>query len=122
MSILVTLKQIVDCREALMSLSQQKLPVKPAYDISKIIRKANEHLEHLTKIRLDVISKHAPQGTTITPEINQDITAELTELLDATVEIPVNRVDLSRISGLEISARDIIILEPFVNFENTALE
>lgn len=122
MSILVTLKQIVDCREALMSLSQQKLPVKSAYDISKIIRKANEHLEHLTKIRLDVIGKHAPQGTTITPEINQDITAELTELLDATVEIPVNRVDLSRISGLEISARDIIILEPFVNFENTVLE
>lgn len=122
MSISVTLKQIVDAREGLLNLSQQKLPIKPAYSISKIIRKANAELEVLTQTRQDVISRHAPQGTEITPEVNQAIMTELTEILDHEVEIPVDKVDLSRISGIEISARDILILEPFCDFDDTVLE
>ena len=33
----VTLKEIVDAREALMTLSQQRLNIKTGYNISKII-------------------------------------------------------------------------------------
>jgi hypothetical protein len=122
MPITVTLKQIVDARDSLMSISQQKLPIKPAYNISKIIRKANQELETLTQVRQDVISRHAPQGTEITPEINQAIMTELNEALDIAVEIPVNKVDLSRVAEIEISARDVLLLEPFCEFEDTALE
>lgn len=60
MSMNVTLRQIVDARDALMSLSTQKLPIKTAYNVSKIIRKANADLEVLTQVRQDVIfSLHA---------------------------------------------------------------
>ncbi len=122
MSITVTLKEIVDCREALMSLSQQKLNIKTGYNISKIIRKANTELELLTKIRQEVIERLAPQGTEINPEINQAIMAELTEILDTEVEIPVNKVDLSNVNGLEMTARDIMLLEPFCIFDTVTLE
>jgi len=116
------MKQIVDARDSLLTISQQRLPIKPAYAISKIIRKANAELETLTQVRQDVITRYAPQGTEITPEINQAIMAELNDALDIVVEIPVNKVDLSGITGLEISARDIIVLEPFCDFEDTTLE
>lgn len=122
MPISVTMKQIVDARDSLLTISQQRLPIKPAYAISKIIRKANAELETLTQVRQDVITRYAPQGTEITPEINQAIMAELNDALDIVVEIPVNKVDLSGIAGLEISARDIIVLEPFCDFEDTTLE
>lgn len=122
MPISVTMKQIVDARDSLLAISQQRLPIKPAYAISKIIRKANAELETLTQVRQDVITRYAPQGTEITPEINQAIMAELNDALDIVVDIPVNKVDLSGITGLEISARDIIVLEPFCDFEDTTLE
>jgi hypothetical protein len=47
---------------------------------------------------------------------------ELNEALDIAVEIPVNKVDLSRVAEIEISARDVLLLEPFCEFEDTALE
>lgn len=122
MAITVTLKEIVDCREALMNLSQQKLNIKTGYNISKIIRKANTELETLSKVRQEVIERLAPQGTEMTPEINQAIMAELTEMLETEVEIPVNKVDLSNVNGLEMSARDIMLLDPFCIFETVELE
>lgn len=118
----ITLKEIIDARDALMSLSQQRLNIKTGYNISKIIRCANKELETLTKVRQEVIERLAPQGTEMTPEINQTIMTELNEALTTEVEIPVNKVDLSSISGLEMSARDIIALDPFCIFETITLE
>lgn len=118
----VTLKEIVDAREALMTLSQQRLNIKTGYNISKIIRKANAELETLTKVRQDVIDRLAPPGTEVNPEINQAIMAELTEALDVIVDIPVNKVDLSSVPNLEMTARDVMLLEPFCIFETVTLE
>ena len=122
MSITVTLKHIVDSRDALMTLSQQKLPIKISYNVSKVIRKANAELETLTKVRQEVIDRLAPPGTEVNPEINQAIMAELTEALDVVVEIPVNKVDLSSVPNLEMTARDVMLLEPFCIFETVTLE
>ena len=118
----VTFKEIVDARESLMNLSQQWLPIKVGYNISKVIRKANTELEFLTKTRQDIISRLAPQGTEITPEVNQAIMDELNQVLNVEVEMQVNKIDLSRVPGLELSARDVMALEPFCDFEDTALE
>lgn len=122
MTITVTLKHIVDSRDALMTLSQQKLPIKISYNVSKVIRKANAELETLTKVRQEVIDRLAPQGTEVNPEINQAIMAELTEALDVIVDIPVNKVDLSSVPNLEMTARDVMLLEPFCIFETVTLE
>lgn len=122
MTIQVTLKNIVDAREALMTLSQQKLNIKTGYNLSKVIRLANKELELLTKVRQEVIERLAPQGTEVTPEINQSIMAELTEALEVTIDIPVHKIDLSSIPNLEMTARDIMLLDPFCIFETVTLE
>ena len=122
MSITVTLKHIVDSRDALMTLSQQKLPIKISYNVSKVIRKANTELEILTKVRQDIIDRLAPPGTEVNPDINQAIMTELTEALDVEIEIPVNKVDLSSLTQLEMTARDVMLLEPFCIFDTVTLE
>jgi len=48
--------------------------------------------------------------------------AELTEALDVIVDIPVNKVDLSSVPNLEMTARDVMLLEPFCIFETVTLE
>ncbi len=118
---IVTLKEIVEARDALISLSQQKLDIKTSYSISKIIRKLNPELETLTSLRQEVINRLAPQGTEITPEVNQAIIEELNTLLEAAVEIPVNKIDLSS-KNIELSAREIMALEPFCIFETVTLD
>lgn len=118
----VTLKEIVDAREALMTLSQQRLPIKVGYNVSKVIRKANTELEILTKLRQEVIERLAPSGTEVNPEINQKIMAELSEALDVTVDISVNKIDLSSVNNLEMTPRDVMLLEPFCIFETVSLE
>ena len=118
----VTLKQVVDAREALMTLSQQRLNIKTGYNVSKIIRLANKELEALTKVRQDVIDRLSPPGTEMTPEINQSIVSELSEALEEKVDFPVNKVDLSSAPNLEMTARDIILLEPFCIFDTITLE
>lgn len=122
MSINVTMKQIVDARDSLMTLSQQRLPIKSAYTVSKIIRLANTELENLTKTRQEVISNHAPQGVEITPDVNQLIMDDLNKALNVEVSMEVNKVDLSRTPGVELSARDIMALEPFCSFDDNVLE
>lgn len=118
----VTFKEIVDAREALMNLSQQRLPIKVGYNVSKVIRKANAELEILTKLRQEVIERLAPSGTEVNTEINQKIMAELSEALDVTVDIPVNKIDLSSVNNLEMTPRDVMLLEPFCIFETVSLE
>ena len=118
----VTLKEIVDAREALITLSNQRLPIKQGYNVSKLIRKANAELEVLTNVRQDVINRLAPQGTEMNPEINQQIVDELNVALEVSVEIPVNKIDLSSINNLEMTARDIMVLDPFCIFESVILE
>lgn len=121
MSIQITLKEVVDAREALVMLSQQKLNIKMSYNISKMLRKINIELETLSKVRQEVITRLAPEGTTVTPDINQAIMAELDILLSEVVDIPVNKIDLSS-TNIEISPRDVMALEPFCIFETVALE
>lgn len=117
----VTMKEIVDAREALVFLSQQKLSIKLSYTISKLLRKINVELEALSKARQEVISRLAPEGTAITPEINQAIGADLDEVLSETVSIDLNKIDLSGIS-VEITPRDVMALEPFCLFETVTLD
>jgi hypothetical protein len=117
----VTLKQIVDAREALLNLSKQKLPLKQSYNLSKVIRKANVELDSLNTVRQGLIQKHIPEGTEMTPELNQLIVDELNVALAFVVDIAVNPIDLSNIN-LDMTARDIILLDPFCIFETTILE
>lgn len=118
----IKIKEIVDARDALMSLSQQRLNIKTGYNISKIIKFANKELETFTKVRQEVIERLVPEGTEVTPEINQIIINELNEALGLTVDIPVNKIDLSSCTNLEMTAKDIILLDPFCIFETVSLE
>jgi flagellar motor switch/type III secretory pathway protein FliN len=117
----VTLKEIVNAREALTNLGQQKLPVKISYGISKIIRHANKHLNELTETKNSIVKHLVPEGTEVTEEITQEINTQMNEALNVIVEIPVYKIDLSNISSLELTSRDIIALEPFCIFETVQL-
>lgn len=117
----ITLKEIVDARDAFINLSKLRLPIKQGYDFAKIIRKCNNELEIFQGIRKDIIQKYTSEGIEITSEINQIIMNELTQALNALVEIPVNKVDLSEIKSIEITPQDILMLEPFCIFETIIL-
>jgi hypothetical protein len=120
----VTYKKIFDARDALVSLSNAKLPIKISYGINKLIRKANQRLTDLSGDREKIIKKHVPEGTEMTTEIQQTIIAELNTVLEQETDIDMDKIDLSAIlndqrgfSEVNISANDINLLDPFFIFE-----
>ena len=121
MTIQVSLKEVVDAREALIYLSQQKLNIKLSYNISKILRKINTELEGVSKVRQEIVTRLTPKNSPMTPEVNQAILSELEVLLSAVIEIPFNKIDLSS-THIEITPRDAMALDPFCIFETVSLE
>ena len=122
MSISVTLKDIVEAREALITLSQQKMNIKTSYNIGKMLRKINIELDELNKKRQSIISENLKEGDTMTPEINQAIMSKLNIELTKEVEIPVHKVDLSNMNNIELTPRDVMALDPFCIFNSVVLE
>ena len=122
MVISVTLREIVEARDALMTLSQQKMNIKMSYNIGKMLRKINIELDELNKKRQAIISENLKEGDTMTPEINQVIMSKLNIELEKEVEIAVHKVDLSNMNNIELSPRDVMALDPFCIFDSVVLE
>lgn len=115
----VTIREIISAREALTNLGQQKLPIKIGYSVSKIVRFANKELAAFATVRSDILKEH--NSSDEQTEITDDINSKINEALDAIVEIPVFKIDLSSLNQVELTARDIMALEPFCIFETTEL-
>lgn len=118
----VTLREIVEARDALMTLSQQKMNIKMSYNVGKMLRKINIELDELNKKRQAIISENLKEGDTMTPEINQAIMSKLNIELEKEVEIAVHKVDLSNMNNIELSPRDVMALDPFCIFDSVVLE
>lgn len=115
----VTLREIITAREALTNLGNQKLPIKIGYSVSKVIKFANKELRDFAEVRDSIVE--VPEGEEMTPELSEDINQQINQALDVEKEIPVYKIDLSNLSSVELSTKDIIALEPFCIFETSEL-
>ncbi len=110
----VTIKQILNARDTLSRLAERTLPVKQSYRLARLIKAVNEEFAVYDGERIKICEKHGA----LNKEKNQyDISdwdglrKDMNTLESQEVDLDVKPID---ISGLELSAQDIISIESFI--------
>ena len=110
----VKLIQILSARDTLSRLGERTLPVKQSYRLAKLIKAINNEMSVYEGERIKLCEKY---GTLSEDKTKYDIhdmegfTRDFEELLNQEVELEAKPID---ISSLELSAQDIIKIEPFI--------
>ena len=88
-----SIKQILNARETLSRLAGRTLPVKQSYRLAKLIKAVNDEL------------------SIYEDETYKSFETDINVLQSQEVELDIKLID---ISDLELSAQDIISIEPFI--------
>ena len=102
----MTLLQIVNARESLQKLVAQDLPIRKAYDLMQLTDLCNKHLMF-----------YGQEIAKFDPEKNLKRLVELQELEIS--DVPKITIPLS--GDLRLSASDVALLLPLIEFEDSAI-
>ena len=125
--ITTTLGALVQAEEALGRLAAQRLPIKAAYQLSKLLRLVPAETKHFHEQKNAFVKelgkerdctplerqRHGPTITEVTPENRAAFFAKIEELSTLAVALDAQTVPLADIEDITISAADLIALEPF---------
>lgn len=110
----IKLIQILSARDTLSRLGERTLPVKQSYRLAKLIKAINNEMGVYEGERIKLCEKY---GTLSEDKTKYDIhdmegfSRDSEELLNQEIELEAKPID---ISDLELSAQDIINIEPFI--------
>lgn len=122
----VTNGDIFMAKTALQELIQEPLPVKTAYWLTKLVRKAQEQLRDVEAVRIKLVKELGAAdeaGNYTVPRDSENWQAfesAYNELMSETVEIeglPMEKITLPSNNGLCVSAATLLALDPFINVE-----
>jgi hypothetical protein len=126
MSVETTFGQLSMAAPALARLAAEKLPFQTAYGVAKLAKVVQEELQHFTDQRNALVREHGeakpgggPDEVHVTPAMASwpTFAQAAAELLAVTVHIPVGPIDLTAVTGLTITAEDLLLLGPLVTIE-----
>lgn len=109
-----TIKSILSATDTLSRLVKQTLPVKQSYKLAKLIKAVDAEISVYDSERIKLCERY---GTLNKEKNNYEINdrdsfnEEIKELQSQEVELDIKPVE---IGGLELSAQDIINIEPFI--------
>ena len=110
----IKLIQILSARDTLSRLGERTLPVKQSYRLAKLIKAINNEMSVYEGERIKLCEKY---GTLSEDKTKYDIhdmegfNRDSEELLNQEIELEAKPID---INGLELTAQDIIKIEPFI--------
>lgn len=110
----VKLSEILNAREILGKLSDEKLPVKAAYSVAKLVKRVNEELNTFNDMRQALLKKY--EGEEQTAELQSKLREEFEEVLETEVSIEISKIDLTN-TDIELTAKEVLVIEPFANLE-----
>lgn len=112
----IKLIQILSARDTLSRLGERTLPVKQSYRLAKLIKAINSEMGVYEGERIKLCEKYGTLDKDngvykFEGENREKFNADINVLLSQEVELDVKPID---ISDLELSAQDIISIEPFI--------
>ena len=116
----VKLKQILEAKEALLSLSNQKGNAKIAYLIMGILKKCNEEIASFEKVRNDKIMEFGEKGEnniyTVKNENLEPFLAQMNELADVEIEIKSDPISVDKIENFNLTPNELLLLNGWLIF------
>lgn len=121
----IKLSTIIQSRDILSRLINQKMPVSAAYKIMKISKAIEEEVTFYTKRLQELIEKYGDKGkdnnyilndgnVQIKKGLEEECNKEISELDNLEVDLPDIILSLEDLSSTELTPREIFILEPFL--------
>ena len=120
----VKLIEVLKAKEALSKLSQEKLPVKISYKLSRLVKELETEFATIESFKMTLAQKYGKetegqQGQWEIPAENiVSFNAEFSELLEEDIELKSDIIEcsLSAIDSISLSTSDILSIEEFVSF------
>ena len=111
-----SIKQILNARETLSRLAGRTLPVKQSYRLAKLVKAVNDELSIYEGERIKLCEKYGTLNKEkriyeFEDEAYKSFETDINVLQSQEVELDIKLID---ISDLELSAQDIINIEPFI--------
>lgn len=115
----LTNQALLNSIPTLQKLSQEQLPIKISYTISKNIKAIEEELKIYEEERQKLIKKYAELDKEGKPKVNDngiyiikqenqlDFNKEVLELLNIETDINISKIDLNALEGLKISPLEL---------------
>jgi len=119
--ITVKLFEVVNAKDAIAKLISMHFNAKLSYQINRMLSKMNPFYVDFEKAREGVIKRLGSEkdgNWSVDPDKHNQFISELKEMLDESVEIDYNKINLSSVlESMELTPSDIAYLEPFFDFE-----
>lgn len=126
--ITVKISNLLNSTEVLQKLSKTQLKAKTAWQVSKVLKLAEEEMQTFNDTRMEVLKKYAEKdenGELITDENNNckiipdkisEFNDELTELLENNIELNVNKINIEDLNDIDFTPAEMNSLEAFIDF------
>ena len=111
------LKELVNAKDGLSKLVKQDLNITLAFKLSKDLKKIEEELKIFEEKRMGLFKKYGEEkeGQMQVSKSNfEPFLKELEELLSVKVNIEFNKLKMSQIEGVKLSAVDLLALSSFI--------
>lgn len=110
----ITINQILTARDTLSRLAERPLPVKQSYRLAKLVKAINNEMSVYDGERIKLCKKYGKlneEQKQYDIKDKESFVRESKELLNQSVEFDVKPIDITE---LELSAQDILKIEPFI--------
>ena len=107
----VKLSEVYNSIEPLNKLSEMQLPLNVSYKLVKMVKKLNDEIESIEKMRQKLIKKHGKEeengGIRVPEEKKQDFINEFTTLLNTKIKLDFEPISLQELKDLTMSVSDM---------------
>ena len=122
----VKIADIINGTQALQKLTNASLKAKVAWQVSRLLRAAEEELQGFNEARMQLINKYGDKtedGELVTDDkgmcqISEEnkvtFNNELNELISNKVEINASKLDINDLDSVDFTPSEITVLEPFI--------
>ena len=118
--ITMTLAQVMEAQPALERLSSERLPVKVAYRVGKLLRLVRPEAEQFVNQRNDLVRQFGeskPNGDVeVTAENRDAFFAKVNELATVEVQFDIEPLEIAGLDGCQVTAADLVALDRFLVF------
>lgn len=125
----IKLGGLINSVEVLQRLAKMDFKAKLAWQISKLLTAAEKEIQEFNQTRMNLVTKYGEKdengelvtdengNCTIPPEVNAQFATEISELLNAEVELNVNPLNIDDLANADFTPSDMTILEQFFKEE-----
>lgn len=118
------MSELVKAGAAFRKIINQEIGIRTAYNLAKMIKPLDIHLNFYDKKRMQIIDKHynREDGKLVpkSPEDFEKAQTEMTELLELEIELEgIEKVIIPESEKINISVNDMLVLSDFIEIKFT---